>query len=196
MASFIRRLIFAAALLTVIPLWPASISLKTFTSQSEGYIVEYPDTWYRNPSRLSDTLDVQNFPPSKAVHGLHIPGGGAEIEIASWRTARNGRSTVEEWIKGDTAHQKVLAKREINVSLFSGVTRAIEVREEADVSPGPLEEAVIWYFALQDKWFEAQLVYWRGDPNAEKYLQTMRQIVSSLRLTPSREQPKRPERAR
>lgn len=184
MAHSVCRLIFAAASLSVIPLRPASVSVTTFKSQSEGYTVEYPDAWYRNPSRLTDTLDVQNFPPSKAVHGLHIPGGGAEIEIASWRTARNGRGTVEELIKADTAHQKVLAKRDINVSLSSGAARAIEVREEADVGSGPLEEALIWYFPLEDKWFEAQLVYWQGDPNSEKYLQTMRQIVLSLRLTP------------
>jgi hypothetical protein len=75
--------------------------------------------------------------------------------------------------------------------MLDGNETALEVREENYDS-----EAVIWYFPFEGTWFKAVLIYWEGDPNADKYLQTMRQIVLSLKLSPKREQTKHSESAK
>ena len=186
--SFRMRIPYAASLLLLLAgIAGAQGTLKRYKSETFGYAIQYPASWYRNPTRLTDTFDIQNFPPSKAVHGLYIPPRGAEIAVAPWESGerREGpRPTLDEWANADTVHQNVIAKRTFEIRMPYGNEPAIEVKIETDEAPGPLSEAVKWYFHVKGRLFSALLIYWQGDPNADKYVRAMRQIVLSLDVIP------------
>jgi hypothetical protein len=55
----------------------AADRFSTFKSENYGYVVQYPHSWYLDSTL--DNLEIENFPPSKAVRGVRLPPGGPQL---------------------------------------------------------------------------------------------------------------------
>ena len=157
---------------------------RAFTSRDFGFSARYPSDWYLGAKRSDDPLDIIDFRPSEAVHAVYIPQGGAEMVIGPVEAfhLRETPPTLNAWVVVDTARKHLISKNAFELeSAPTGISQILEVRtEEGD----PPLVSVGWYFRFQDHLFKAMLLYWKGNPNADKLIQTMRQVVHSLKLSP------------
>jgi len=159
--------------------------LRTFRSETYGYIAQYPKGWYPDVTRTSDTLDIDSFPARKAVRAVHIPPGGAEIMLAPLEAVRQAEMprTLADWITIDNRRPGVVDERQLEIDSPDGRLSITEMKRDC-CAVAPFSESVAWYFQLKGRPFKALLVYWKGDPNLDKLRQTLQQIVSSIRLIP------------
>jgi hypothetical protein len=86
--------------------------------------------------------------------------------------------TLDAWIQIDTAQSHVISNQTIELENGKIV---VEVRTK---EPDPVLEGMRLYFRFQDRLFKAVVLYWRGNPNRVQLVQTMRQIVLSLKPSP------------
>jgi len=157
--------------------------VKTFESHRYGYAVQYPEEWYLDATGDVDAFEIDSFPLSEAVRGVHIPLGGASIYIVVPSQVRIGgravSATLDAWIQAETTRMKVTGKRTFSVDDKKPV---VEIRSRCCAVP-PFQDGVSWYFQVDGHLFRATLLYYQGDPNADKLLQVLKEIVLSLRLT-------------
>jgi hypothetical protein len=158
--------------------------LQTFTSQRLGYSVSYPVDW--RAEVVSDVFYIENFPQSKAVRAVRLPAGGAGIKILlSDQTVHNTAKlpkTLEEFVKLDTSHERIEENRHLEVADRAHRIPVLEVITEC-CAVAPYQESVAWYFELSGRMFVASLTYWQGEPRADTFRQTLKEIVLSLRVT-------------
>lgn len=151
-----------------------------FRSMSHGFSVKYPRSWY--PHIASDIFSINNFPPSRAVRGEVLPSGGAGIFVLTseqeLRDSRNPRD-VSDFVELDNARQSLIDGRTLEVS---GEGRRLAVIEIRTLCCEPTQESVSWYFEIEKHMFVGILYYFRGDPNADKLHDTLKEVVLSLRI--------------
>jgi hypothetical protein len=178
-----RWFLFTASLL--LPCSAISAEAQSFESIAYRYSVQYPQGWYLDGTRSTDTLTIDNFPASAAVHAVHLPRGGGEIEIRPAETSpgRERPQTLGAWIKADTAREDVTSKRAVDLEVGREKVPAVEVRGH-DRGDAPVFEWVDWYFQIGNRMFQATLIYWQGNPKANEFRETMKQVVQTLRVKP------------
>jgi RHS repeat-associated protein len=156
---------------------------KTFTSKEYGFSARYPSDWYAGAKRSDHALDIIDFPPSKTVHAVYIPHGGAEMVIgpvAAFHLRETPR-TLNAWATMETARKHLTSEHAFEVeSAPTGITQILEVKTDEGEPP---MEVVSWYFHFHERLFKAMLLYWKGNPNADKLVQTMKQVVLTLKLS-------------
>jgi hypothetical protein len=113
------------------------------------------------------------------VRGVRLPPGGAEIVIDVPRRSKEPPQNLDDWVKKATVHQKVLSTREITLGGSARTILIVDVQTQCCGSP-PFQQSTEWFFALEGHYFQASLIYWQGDPNAERLEQTLKEIVLSL----------------
>jgi hypothetical protein len=178
-----RLLIAAYAAITLIT---AAATTREFVDKAHAYSVRYPSTWVfaGDASRFL----IYNFPLSKWVKGPGLPEGGASIVIlvpSELHPEKNAPRTLEEWATYGSAHQNILGRKVFE--LENGVHRidVIELRTRCCAS-APFLEGYSWYFAVDGRMFCASVSHWEGDKGLDGLLQTLQDIVLSLRVQNSR----------
>jgi hypothetical protein len=158
-------------------------TLKIFENKRYSYSVEYPNDWF-----LDDTagrFQLLSFPPQKAVRAVLLPEGGAVILIlvpSQIARSESGQPrTLEEWVGLGAKHDQVTGRRDVEIETSTGFTTAVEVKTLC-CSIAPFQEGVDWYFMTGGRYFEATVTYWQGDPEARARVETMKQLVRSLRV--------------
>ena len=154
---------------------------KTFTSATAGYVAQYPDTWYVLERSLS-TLYIVNFPPSQRVRAVTLPSGGASIAVVP---PPQGTANAEQWAKRDLKPGMVLVSKTNNQLKSSDSDAPIEVTEMQLTRGlhGPDLYNVDCYFTVGGHLFAGRLTYWSGDSKAQEYLETLRHVIRSLRVS-------------
>lgn len=175
-------LFICSAIVLLCPASAAEIS-KVFASTTYKYSVRYPGDWYLDAAGIPDTLDIDNFPSSAAVHAVHLPPAGAEITLRPLETTRDRQTppTLESWANSDSAREEVTARSAFEIDSFQGKMSVVEVRGH-DAGEPPVFEWDDWYFRVSNRMFHASVVYWQGNPQAERLRKTLQQIVLSLRV--------------
>ena len=158
-------------------------TVTAFRSTVYKYVVQYPSVWYREATQPADVLDIASFPLSRAVHATHLPVGGAEIYLAPIEAVqrRERPRTLEEWIEIDNGAHGGGPTHPVEIQSSDGRMSAIEVRSQCCGGHLGLD-FVSWYFRFEGRAFVASLSYRGGDPEG-KFLDTLRAVVRSLRLT-------------
>jgi hypothetical protein len=175
-------------LCTVSLFFPCSaiaVDAQTFESTAYRYSAQYPQGWYLDGTRPADTLTIDNFPASAAVHAVHLPRGGAEIGIrpAEASPARERPQSLDAWINADTAGEEVASRKAVELQAGQEKVPATEVRGH-DRGDAPVFEWVDLYFKIEGRMFRATLIYWQGNPNAGELRETLRQVIKTLRVKP------------
>ena len=184
--NLLQRTIALAGLAILFLACPAQSAdgLRTFRSKSSGYEVQYPISWYGDATGTTDTLNIDNFPASKAIRAVHIPAGGAEIMLAPAEAGgrREKPRTLEAWVEMDNPRNSSLAKRTFDIEGPRRMLSIIEVKKQCCAVP-PFFESVHWYFEFEGRLFGALLTYWKDDQNVDKLRETLKQVVLTLRVT-------------
>jgi hypothetical protein len=178
------RVSILACLIGVFSLVQGSDELATFGNQKYRYTVQYPANWH--PQILEDIFYIENFPPSKAVRAVRLPNGGAGIRIlTSSQIARGHRetlSTLDDLVTLDMSGKKFAQKRILDLADGQETLSVVEVKTTCCGSD--VFDQTAWYFQIDGRMFVARLFCWQGDPNAEKFRDTLKQIVLSLKVIP------------
>lgn len=157
-------------------------TLETFRSHSHGFSVRYPATWY--PLILSDVFYIESFPPSKAVRGARLPQGGAGIKVLvpSQTVADEQKLPVnlEDWVALSLNRRHIISRRSLEVRDGAHALAITEVRTACCAVP-PIEESTDWYFEVGGRMFVGTVFYWQGDPKADTWRETLKDVVLSLR---------------
>lgn len=172
--------------LVVLPGAAMGVNLpQSFVSAAYRYSVRYPDGWYLDATRTTDTLDIDSFPASAAVHAVHLPPGGAKLTLRPWEALhrREAPRTLDSWVKADSAREKVIASRTFDLDFDRTAVPIAEVRAH-EVGQPPVFEWIDWYFQIGGRMFQATVLFWQNDSNADDFRDTLRQVVLSLRLEP------------
>jgi hypothetical protein len=162
--------------------WAQIETLVTFTNRAYGYVVQYPRGWRSigTPSKFM----ICNFPASKAVRGSVIPESGAVIKVlVPTELVRRGQAipaTLNEWAALGSAHEEVVAMTTREIEKQGRRLALIEVRSECCGGP-PFQDSIEWYFRLDGRLFSASVTYLRADRHATEYVDTLTQVVLSLR---------------
>src|ERR1700683_1113167 len=84
----------------LLPCSAISAESQLFESIAYRYSVQYPPVWYLDGTRSTDTLTIDNFPASAAVHAVHLPGSdlsrssqGARLALRRWMARVCSRSS-------------------------------------------------------------------------------------------------------
>jgi hypothetical protein len=154
----------------------ASKAWKHFTSDPGGYTVDYPASW-NELDPAGRYLDVVNFPPSRRVKAVMLPGGGAEIIIGG---PPRSVTTVDQWISHDGSINDIESRKTIvlKIARSKEPLRATEVTFQT--SEG--QEIVTCYFETSGRPFAANVIYWIGDHAAGKYREVLYKVIESMRL--------------
>lgn len=195
-AVWARSLLFAALTLGVLATCglvasAGAATLKLFENTKYAYSVEYPNDWFLDAT--AGRFQLVSFPPREAVKAALLPKGGAVIiilvpsQIA--RSEPEQPRTLEGWVGLGTKHQEVTGRRNVEIETSIGLTTAVEIRTLC-CAVAPFQEGVEWYFMTGGRYFEATVMYWQGDSEAQARVETMRQLVRSLRVLRPTEVPK------
>jgi hypothetical protein len=178
-----RWLLLTASLL--LPSGAISAEAQFFESTAYRYSAQYPQGWQADDTSSKDTLTIDNFRASAAVHAVHLPRGGAEIEVrpAEASPGRERPQTLDAWIKANTAREDVTSRQAIQLEVGQESVPAIEVHGH-DRGDAPVFEWVDWYFKIGDRMFQATVIYWQGNTRTDEFLETMKQVVRTLRAKP------------
>lgn len=154
---------------------------NTYVNRAYGYTVEYPSNWY--PQIAENVFYVESFPPSDSIRAVGLPNGGAGMKIlVPAQTVRSGQTvprSLEEWIVLDTAGDAVIGRRSFELERSGTAFRIIDVT----IRCCTVLESHLWYFRLADRMFVAIVTYWEGDPGAEQWMNALKDLVLSLRLS-------------
>jgi hypothetical protein len=159
---------------------------RNFQSEIYGFTAEYPADWFAGPA-TDGRLEITDFPPSQAVHGVYVPDKGAMIWMApaESQAGRGTPQTMEAWIEMNTRRQDVISRLTVNLPSSRGQIAATEIAIRYED-----ERSLEWYFQFGSRLFEASLIYWVDNDHVDSLVETMRQIVASLRLIPRDPAPK------
>jgi hypothetical protein len=147
---------------------------RQFTSVAGGYITHYPSGWHTFPPANLPTLNIYNFPFSRAGGGV-LPDGGASIALVP---APARVATLEDWIKADSLTSKQESRSSI---ILRGVGSArLPVVEIVSRSSDDMEY-VDCYFEIGGRLLVGRLIYWTGDPSAGKYRQALHEVIEGTR---------------
>ena len=159
---------------------------NTFNSRRDRFVVRYPNSWH------SFTTDspfwIGNFPASKSVPVYVIPDQGAAILIYTARglmppkVAYVAPTDLGAWVVSRSARPNVVQTPALSVSVGTHTIEARALTTKCCIDP-PFQEAVEWYFQLDGEFFVAIVGYWKGDPGASRYLEVLKQVVSTIRVT-------------
>lgn len=154
---------------------------KIFNSRRYHYGARYPSGWYLDPTRIGDILDIISFPPSKAVHAVYLPSGGAEITLVPQEAVDQNHHprTLQGWIDSDMKRRTGAAKRDLEIDGPFGKLRITEIKRQ-HCAVAPCLQSINWYFQFEGRLFVATLSYWAGNPRADKLIQALNGIVRSL----------------
>jgi hypothetical protein len=148
-----------------------------------GFTLQYPANWY--PFILSDVFCIEKFHPSKTVRAVGLPPGGAGIHVVvASQILREGQKmpqSVDDLATLDVAGKDVIGRRNLVIREGARALPVVEVKTRC-CTAYPYREAVTWYFQFEGVLFAADVYYWEGDPNASKLVETLRQIVLSVRV--------------
>jgi hypothetical protein len=156
-------------------------SLKTFISKEYHYSTSYPADWFEANGHSGDPLRLIDFPPSDAVRAVFIPRSGAEIVLGPVTAfhLRQIPETPDQWATMDARRTHVIGRRTFDLRDTSpGMSRIIEVRTE---ELEPTLEGVNWYFILEGRLFKAMLLYWQGNSKVEQLIDTLNQVVRTVK---------------
>ena len=144
---------------------------REFVSAQAGYVAYYPGSWYILEPSLT-TLYISSFPPSKAVRAVIVPENGATISVAP---PPAGIREIERWVARDIAVRRVRSRSSITLQR-SEPNPPLHVTEVVFESiEGP--DTTSWYFDVSGRILVANLSYWRGGSNEEKYRQVLREML-------------------
>lgn len=167
-----------------VSIWAApegSARWKQFISEEGGYIAYYPPGWHVFPPSNAPQMNIYNFPFSRSGGGV-LPDGGASIALL---TPPTGVASEEQWIDRNSKHEKDQSK-ELLVLRRAGTETPIQVTQVISRSDGDSSEeqfeGVDCYFEISGKLFVARLTYWKGDPKAENYRQTLHGVIQRVAL--------------
>jgi hypothetical protein len=110
------------------------------------------------------------------VRAVVLPTGGADISVLA---PRSGITTVEQWISsGGPPEAQVESRRSITLErpALRMPLRVAEVVSESLEG----QETVSWCFELSDRLLVANLSYWKGDSNAQKYRQILSAMIQTI----------------
>ncbi len=162
------------------PAPPARV--REFVSRSAGYEVDYPADWHIMPVS-APTLYIVNFPPAKRVRAVVLPKGGASISLLA---APPGVSTAEQWLARDVKPlTELLSKTNVTIPTRTGTQLEATEATLLWATPNPSFEGVNSYVTVSGRLFSGRLTYWKDDPRAAEYIETLRRVLGSLRLTSS-----------
>lgn len=144
-----------------------------FVSLKGGYIAYFPKSWHVLTPGLP-TLEISSFPPSRAVRAVVVPdNGGATISIAP---PPAGITNVEQWIANGVSKVRSRDSLILHRTDSNGSLHISEVVYESIEGP----DTVSWYFEISGRLLVANLSYWRGDRNAQKYRQVLREMIEVI----------------
>jgi len=169
------------ALLGGKPVDGASAASRIFRSEKYHYTARCPKGWQADRAARPGILDIDNFAPATAVRAVHVPPGGAEIDLFPLEALIRRRTpgTLDEWVDSDAKLAKVISRRRLEVDRPDGKLSVIELKQQCCAVP-PFSEDVNWYFMLNGRVFRAHLTYWKGDPKQVSLEHTMEQVVASV----------------
>lgn len=161
---------------------------RTFENKTYSYAVDYPKDWH--PRLLADRFTIESFPPSEGTRGSRLADGGAAIIIVVPQQIAQSKSDIprslEDWAMMGSASEKVTSAHSAEIETSSGRASAIELKTICCAVP-PLQEALEWYFRIDNRYFKATFIYWQGDPETQAREETLREVVRSLRIIRSRQ---------
>jgi hypothetical protein len=103
---------------------------KLFTNTKYAYSVEYPADWFLDGT--AGRFQLVSFPPTQAVRAVLLPKGGAAIFIlvpGQIAQSESGQPrTLEAWVTLGTMHERITARRNVEVETSAGVTTGIEIK--------------------------------------------------------------------
>ena len=153
----------------------------TFKSASHGFSLDYPRSWY--PHIASDIFSINNFPPSEAIRAVVLPKGGAGINVLTSTQAVRGAQKVpanlEDLAVLDNARQRIIGRRDLKIG---DGKRTLSLIEVTTACCDPIQESVSWYFEVGTHMFVASVYYWQGEPKAEEFRGTLKEIVLSVKV--------------
>lgn len=159
--------------------------LKVFNNVKYGYTLRYPSDWYSQI--ISGMFSIVSFLPSTAMRGTGLAENGAGIYILTAAQAVRERipspRSLEELVTILTSGEHVIERKRVDIRDGEHSIKAIQTKSTCCDSS---QESVYLYFSINDRLFVGTVYYWRGDPNAGRFLATLKQIVLSLRVTASR----------
>jgi len=163
--------------------WPLSgvVSLKTFVSETYGFSVRYPGDWYLDKQHY--VFEIENFPPSRSVRATLPPDGAAIVIVVPARLKLNPR-TLSEFIAMHNPRAEVIGKQPLTLNRREGALSIVEVRTRCCLEP-PYEEWINWYFEIEGHFFAASLGHRERSPDEKQLIETLKQVVLSLRLDKS-----------
>jgi hypothetical protein len=143
-----KQALIAIATLGFIHTIEAEDKLSTFKSKTYGYVVQYPKTWYLDSTL--DNLEIENFPPSKAVRAVRLPPGGAAITVIPSQAVRHPETSLklDAWIETDNHRNIVTGKRTFELEDLGRTLSLIEIRGRCCAAVPPFKEYVSWYFEI------------------------------------------------
>jgi hypothetical protein len=152
-----------------------------YVNKQSGYALDYPASWYRlDPA--SARFDILNFPPEQRIKGVVLKANGAEILVTP-RPKDNSQS-LDDWIKSDLAHDKLIESRDILPAQKSheGCNRLQQVVSRSEAGPGVYFINTSLYCVSKRRSIQILLSNWEGDPNQSSYQAIAVKIANSLRL--------------
>jgi hypothetical protein len=156
---------------------------KTYRDPKGQYSVAYPGTWYQEPDAAG--FRIYNFPPSRFRPQLILPDGGALIAFA---LRYPPAQTLDAWIEHNVKLRGADFRRTFRMRLEHQASD-VDVTETVShwASGNIVLEDVDWYFSIQGIPFDAALMYYKGDPDADGYRKVLQEVVSSITILSPKE---------
>jgi hypothetical protein len=174
-SSVLAAFLFSACVLAIAWSQQVPSGQTPFVSTAGGYVVDYPSDWHRFPPGSLPTLDIYNFPFSRAGGGV-LPDGGASIALVP---APERVASIEDWIKADGGLREEKARSTISLVRPSS-REPLRVVEVVSLT-GEGMENVDCYFEIPGRLLVGRLSYWPDDPRAKEYRELLHRIIQSAR---------------
>lgn len=165
--------------------------LRTYTNPEYSYRLSYPASWHIAVTQGKGGPTLYSYSRSSAIgHGV-LPFDGAEISTSPLPDLSNadGSGSLKERAEKDAKRfsQGGATLDDVPNPDNSDITDVVRVAYDYQrVEDSDRQRYVFFYFRLRGKPFVLGLNYWKDDPKAASYEQTLLWILKSIRNSAAR----------
>lgn len=161
-------------------------TVRTYSNVEHNYRLTYPASWHISVVSMKAGPVLYNYDPSFAMgQGLFPPGGAEIFVLPPADIDSEDRSRSPQELAGENVRRFSYGNASLEQISNPGnpaISDVIRVSYDYQRIDGEdLQRDVIFYFRFNGKPFKLLLNYWKGDPKAASYEQTLFSILKSIR---------------